>query len=116
MVRMSCTDQFKSGFYNFVTRVRDRRFVAVDRERGLVTAIVAMDQASGKYRTFKMADGKEVSAGPMKPETLAVAETFKIEGGKIRRVEAIQLNVPYGMVTGWSTWEDGMSDKVQDIK
>ncbi len=116
IVRMSCLDQFKSGFYNFVTRVRDRRFVAVDPERGLVTAIFAIDQASGKYRTFKMADGKEVSAGPVKPETLAIAETFKIEGGKIRRVEAIQLNVPYGMVTGWSTWEVGMSDKVQDVK
>jgi hypothetical protein len=116
IVRMSCMDQFKSGFYNFATRVRDRRFVAVDRERGLVTAIFAIDQASGKYRTFKMADGKEVSAGPLKPETLAAAETFKIEGGKIRRIEAIQINVPYGMVTGWSSWEDGMSDKAQDIR
>jgi hypothetical protein len=96
--------------------VRDRRIVAVDRERGLVTAIFAADQASGKYRTFKMADGTEVSAGPMKPETLAIAETFKIEGGKIRRIEAVQLTVPYGMVTAWSTWEDGMSEKVQDIK
>ncbi|MEO5925592.1 MAG: hypothetical protein ABIR70_17350 [Bryobacteraceae bacterium] len=116
IVRMSCLDQFKSGFYNFATRVRDRRFVAVDRERGLVTAIFAIDHASGKYRTFKMADGKEVSSGPMKPETLAVAETFKIEAGKIRRIEAIQINVPYGMVTGWSTWEDGMTDKPQDLK
>ncbi len=116
VLRMNCTDQFKSGYFNFVTRVRDRRFVAVDPERGLVTAIFAVDQASGKYRTFKMADGTQVSAGPVKPETLAAAETFKIEGGKIRRIEAVQLAVPYGMITGWSSWEDGMSDKVQDIK
>lgn len=116
VLRMSCMDQFKSGYYNFVTRARDRRFVAVDRERGLVTAIFALDQASGKYRTFKMADGREVTAGPAKPETLAAAEIFKIEGGKIRRIEAVQINVPYGMVTGWSTWEDGMSEKAQDIK
>ena len=116
VLRMSCLDQFKSGYYNFVTRVRDRRVVAVDRERGLVTTIFAIDQASGKYRTFKMADGTAVTAGPAKPETLAIAETFKIEAGKIRRIEAIQINVPYGMITGWSTWEDGMSDKAQDIK
>jgi hypothetical protein len=113
---LSCTEQFKSGYYNFVTRVRDRRFVAVDRERGLVTAILAMDQPSGKYRNFKMADGKDMTAGPEKPSTLAVAETFKIEGGKIRRVDAVQLNVPYGMVMGWSSWEDGMSSKAQDAK
>jgi hypothetical protein len=116
VLRMSCLDQFKSGYYNFVTRVRDRRIVAVDRERGLATAIFALDQASGKFRTFKMADDAQVQAGPVKPETLAAAETFKIEGGKIRRIEAVLLNVPYGMITGWSTWEDGMSDKVQDVK
>ena len=116
VLRMSCLDQFKSGYYNFATRVRDRRIVAVDRERGLVTAIFALDQASGKYRSFKMTDGTQVTAGPAKPETLAAPETFKIEGGKIRRIEAIQMTVPYGMITGWSSWEDGMSDKVQDIK
>jgi hypothetical protein len=116
VLRMSCLDQFKSGYYNFVTRVRDRRIAAVDPERGLVTAIFAADQASGKYRTFKMADGREVTAGPAKPESLAIAETFKIEGGKIRRIEAVQITVPYGMITGWSSWEDGMSEKIQDIK
>jgi hypothetical protein len=109
-------DQLKSGYYAFVGRVRDRRFVAVDPSRGLVTAILAMDQPSGKARNVTMSDGKTVEAGPMKPTTLAVAETFRIEGGKIRRVDAVQLNVPYGMVMGWSTWEDGMSSKVQEVK
>jgi hypothetical protein len=113
---LGCQAQFKTGYYGFVTRVRDRRFVVVDRERGLVTAIAAMDMPAGKYRTVTMSDGKQVQAGPDKPSTLALAETFKIEGGKIRRVEAVQLNVPYGMVTGWSTWEDGMSSKAQDVK
>lgn len=113
---LGCQEQFKSGYFGFVTRVRDRRFVVVDRERGLVTAIAAMDQPAGKYRNVKLTNGREIAAGPDKPTTLALAETFKIEGGKIRRVEAIQLNVPYGMVTGWSTWEDGMSSKGQDIK
>lgn len=116
LVTLGCEAQFKLGAFNFVTRVRDRRFVAVDRERGLVTAIFAMDQPSGRFRTFKLSDGTEVNAGPMKPETLAIAETFKVENGKIRRVEAVYLTVPYGMVMGWSTWEDGMSSRVQDVK
>lgn len=113
---LGCQEQFKTGYFGFVTRVRDRRFVVVDREHGLVTAITAMDQPAGKYRTVKLTDGKQVEAGPDKPSTLALAETFKIEDGKIRRVEAVQLNVPYGMVTAQSTWEDGMSSKAQDIK
>jgi hypothetical protein len=116
VMAMGCADQFKSGYFHFATRARDRRVVAVDRERGLVTMIYALDQAAGKYRTFKMADGREVSAGPIKPETLLAAETFKVEGGKIRRIEAVQLPVPYAMVGGWSSWEDGMSDKLQEIK
>jgi hypothetical protein len=112
---LGCQDQFKTGYYGFVTRVRDRRFVVVDRERGLVTAIAAMDMPAGKYRKV-VVNGKQVEAGGDKPTTLALAETFKIEGGKIRRVEAVQLNVPYGMVTAQSTWEDGMSSKAQDVK
>jgi hypothetical protein len=33
-----CKEQFESGLLNFVSRIRDRRFVAVDRERGIVFA------------------------------------------------------------------------------
>ncbi|MEI9811255.1 MAG: hypothetical protein WDO18_00645 [Acidobacteriota bacterium] len=43
-----------------------------DRERGLVTAIAAMDQPSGRFSKFKLTDGKEVTAGPDKPTTLAL--------------------------------------------
>ena len=110
-------DQLKSGYYNYVARVRDRRFVAVDRERGLVTAITAVDQPSGKYREFKLADGRSIAAGPEKPTTVLESTTFKIEGGKIRRIETIQLTtVPYGMIGGWSTWEEGMSSSARDMR
>ncbi|MEP6962812.1 MAG: hypothetical protein ABI995_12090, partial [Acidobacteriota bacterium] len=98
MLPMGCLDQFKLGYFNFVTRIRDRRMVAVDLERGVVTAIVAVDESSGKYRNYKLADSREISAGPEKPTTIAIAEMFKIEGGKVRRAEAVQLTVPYGMV------------------
>jgi hypothetical protein len=113
---LGCMDQFKSGYFNFVTRIRDRRFVAVDRERGLVLAITSFDQAAGKYRNYKMADGREMTGGPERQTTLEIAELFKIEAGKIRRVEAVQLTVPYGMISGWSSWEDGMSSKARDMK
>jgi hypothetical protein len=115
-VSKGCLDQFRSGYMNFVSRVRDRRFVAVDRERGTVMAIASFDEPSGKYSTFKMANGVEITAGPMRPETLQVFEAFKIEGGAIRRVEAVQITVPYGMISGWSSYEVGMSSQPQDVK
>jgi hypothetical protein len=41
---------------------------------------------------------------------------FKIEKGKLRQIEAILAQVPYGMNSGWSTWEEGMSDRARDIR
>ena len=85
--------------------------MAVDPERGLVFSFAFFDHPAGKYRDYKMSDGKEVSNGPTRPWTWELAELFKIEGGKIHRVEAVLEQVPYGMLSGWSTWEEGMSTK-----
>lgn len=111
----SCKEQFESGLLYFVTRIRDRRFVAVDRERGLVFAFGFFDHAAGKTRFFKTPDGRDVESGPIAPWTWQIAEIFKIENGLIRRIEAILQKCPYGMNSGWSTFEDGWSDKIQIV-
>ncbi len=108
---LGCKEQFKSGYFHFVTRIRDRRFVVVDPERGLVFSFAFFDHAAGKYRSYPMADGRGVSNGPTRPWTWEIAELFRIEKGKIHRVEALLDQVPYGMLSGWSTWEEGMSAK-----
>ena len=61
-------------------------------------------------------DGRDVIAGPTEPWTWQIAELFKIEKGKIRRIEAVLHRCPYGMNSGWSTYEQGMSDQIQYIK
>ncbi len=109
----SCLEQFQSGLIHFVTRIRDRRFVAVDQERGLVFSFVFFDHAAGETRHFTAPDGRPVTAGPTTPWTWELAEMFKIEKGKIRRIEAILDRAPYGMGSGWSTWEEQMSDRPQ---
>jgi hypothetical protein len=108
---MSCKAAFESGYFNFVTRIRDRRFVAVDVERGLVFSFVFFDHAAGKYRTFKLSDGRDITTGPTRPWTWEIAEMFRIEKGRIRRVEALLEQVPYGMLSGWSNWDEGMSSR-----
>ncbi len=109
----SCLEQFKSGLIHFVTRVRDRRFVAVDPERGIVFAFGFFDHAAGDTRTFRTPDGRTVTAGPKEPWTWEIAETFQIEHGKIHQIMAIMNHVPYGMNSGWSTWEQGRSDRAR---
>jgi hypothetical protein len=111
-----CKQQFESGLIHFVTRIRDRRFVAVDREHGIVFSFCFFDHAAGKSRHFTTPDGRQVVAGPSEPWTWEVAELFKVEKGKIRRIEAILQRCPYGMNSGWSSYEDGLSDKIQMIK
>jgi hypothetical protein len=109
----SCKGQFESGLIHFVTRIRDRRFVAVDQERGLVFSFAFFDHAAGDTRHFQAPDGRKVVAGPTTPWTWQLAEMFKIDKGKIRRIEAILERAPYGMGSGWSSWEDAMSDRAR---
>lgn len=110
----SCREQFQSGLLHFVTRIRDRRFVAIDPERGLVFVYAFFDHSAGDTRTFKTPDGRTVTAGPKQPWTWEIAEGFRLEHGKIRQIMAIMERVPYGMNSGWSTWEEGMSSDARD--
>jgi len=110
-----CKEQFESGLAHFVWRIRDRRFVAVDQERGLVFAFGFFDHALGKDRTFQTPDGRTVTAGPIQPNGWEIAELFKIEKGLIRRIEANMVSPPYGMNSGWSSWKDGLSSAARDV-
>jgi len=110
---LGCRAQFESGFFHFVTRIRDRRFVVIERERGLVLAFVFFDHA-GNCRPVKLADGRTLPAGPARPFTWEIAELFKVERGKIRQIEAVLDQCPYGMTSGWSGWEEGMSSRARD--
>jgi hypothetical protein len=111
----SCLEQFQSGLLHFVNRIRDRRFVAVDEERGIVFAFGFFDHSGGATRNFTLPDGRAVTAGPVQPWTWELAELFKIEKGQIRRIEALLHRSPYGMLSGWSTWSQGMSDAARDV-
>ena len=110
-----CKEQFESGLIHFVWRIRDRRFVAVDQERGLVYSFAFFDHALGKDRTFQTPDGRIVTGGPANPWTWQIAELFKVEKNKIRRIEAVLQQSPYGMNSGWSSWEQGLSSAARDV-
>jgi hypothetical protein len=93
----ACKRQFETGLRNIVSRVRDRRFVAVDRERGIVFAFAFFDHHNINW-------------------TWQLGELFKIENGEIRRIEALFHRAPFGINSGWSTFEQGMSEEAQDIR
>ncbi len=109
----TCREQFESGLLHFVSRIRDRRYVAVDEERGVVASFVFFDHDAGASRTFQTPSGRTVTAGPTQPWTWHIMEVFKVEKGLLHEIEAVLEREPYGMTSGWSSWEDGMSDRIQ---
>lgn len=114
-VQWSCLEQFQSGLLYFVNRIRDRRFVAVDEERGLVFAFAFFDHSGGEFRNAVTPDGRAVTGGPVQPWTWYIAEVFQIDQGRLDQIEAFLQQVPYGMLSGWSEYESGMSSDLQDV-
>ena len=95
--RMGCREQLEKTLIGAVTGIRDRRTVAVDRERGIVFAFAFFDHRPINW-------------------SWQLGELFKIENGQIRRIEAIFIRGPYGMCSGWSTYEQCRSEKIQDVR
>jgi len=96
VLQLGCEAQQRSGFYPFVTSIRDRRFPLVDRERGLVLAFGYFDH-TGTVGDMKLTNGMTVPAPFRSPLTFAIAELFQIDRGRIDQVEAALVTVPYRM-------------------
>jgi len=93
-----CLAQFTGNSLNgIVSRIRDRRFVAVDTERGIAFAFAFFDHHQINW-------------------TWQLAELFRIENGKIRRVEAVFHQAPFGIPSGWSTYEQSISEEIQSVR
>jgi hypothetical protein len=96
-VKRGCKKQFEESLKGIVSRIRDRRFVAVDRERGVVFSFAFFDHENINW-------------------TWQLAELFKVQNGQIRRIEAVFDRAPYGINSGWSTYEQGLSEEPQVIR
>jgi len=93
-----CLANFTGNSLNgIVDRIRDRRFVAADTERGIIFSFAFFDH----YRINW---------------TWQLAELFKIENGKIRRIEAVFHQAPFGIPSGWSTYEQSITEEIQSIR
>ncbi len=99
IIAMSCTEQFKTGYFRFVTEIR-RRHVLVDEERGMVFSFAALDHA-GNIKQVTTSDGQTHDIGQLSPTTLFGGGLFKIINGQIHRIYTVFFSAPYGMKHGW---------------
>ena len=96
---LSARAQFETGYFRFVTRIRERRFPVIDERYGLVFAFAFFDH-DGTVRDYALADGTP-RKGIERPFSWMIAEAFRIERGVFTRIEALMAEVPYGMRSGW---------------
>lgn len=92
---LGVAEQVDAGIFTDIESARDRRVGAIDEERGLIFAIFVFDHAGplasrGGQSRFR------------RPNSMMVAEVWKLRGGLIRQIEAVLDVFPYGMPTGWS--------------
>ena len=112
----SCLEQFRSGLLHFVSRIRDRRIVAIDQEHGLVYAFALLRSCRRRDADLHHARWPQRhrrarrSPGPGRSPSC-----FALRRASIRRIEALLQRVPYRMSSGWSTWEQGQSDVARDV-
>lgn len=101
--KQTCGEQFNiPGFAAAITKIRERRFPIVDEDRGLVYATGFFDHAGIPEVTLPDGTIRKIEGPPFNaPFCFMIGELFKIKNRRITRIEAIVIEVPYGMPSGW---------------
>ena len=99
---MGCQENMNTKIWAYIKAVDPRRFMVVDEKMGIVFGFFMFNHPG----TVLEADVPGVGKIPMPPSAkrpfnVEVAEFFKIQNGKIRQVEGVQLALPYKTPTGW---------------
>jgi hypothetical protein len=100
---MGCKDNLNQNIWSYITHVRPRHYLAVDVERGLVSGMF-MFRHAGTESSYVSDKGQTVpfSAAMLKKQAVVISELFKIEDGKIRRIEAVMTgNLDLDASSGW---------------
>jgi hypothetical protein len=100
-IAAGCEAQFKLGIYHINKRVRERRYQIVDEERGIVVASGFFDH-DNERDTYKLTNGNEMKTALKWPNSITLLEAFRVNNGKIDRIEAVFTYVPYFMHNPWA--------------
>jgi hypothetical protein len=100
---LGCRDNINSRTLSYITKIRPRRLIIIDEEKGLVFGF-PMFVHRGNVRSIKIVGVPGLDTIPMTglgTSDLEAGEMFKIRGGKIHEIEAMGFILPYGSKTGW---------------
>ena len=93
---LTCAQQIDTKTFAYIHKIRPRRVLAVDEQKGIVAAFPLFVH-DGTRR------GAPPNATPGMLQNLVTMETFGIRGGRIHEVEAFPfVTIPYGLGNGWT--------------
>ena len=99
---MSVREQVESGYVAYIDAVRDRRIVAIDETRGLVAMVVVFDHPARVHSVAVKGIGEvALPEYHRSPNSMLIAELFKIRAGRIVHIEAVLESIPFEAPTGW---------------
>ncbi|MBO0713725.1 MAG: hypothetical protein J2P59_03130 [Acidimicrobiales bacterium] len=100
--RMEIDEQISTGYFEYISEIRDRRYPVIDEERGLVLGIVFFEHP-GHLTSVEVKGVGTVELRPFarRPSSALIFELFKVESGRITAVEAMLDMFPFGMRSGW---------------
>jgi hypothetical protein len=99
---LGCHDSMNTHGLSYITKIRPRRLIVIDEEKGLVFGF-PMFVHRGNVRQIKIIGVPGVDTIPMNfgPIDLEAAEIFAIRNGKIHEIEAMGFLLPFNSKTGW---------------
>jgi hypothetical protein len=96
-----CADGMNSGVFQVITAIKPRRVLVVDEEKGLTFGVYMFQHKGLTQITMKDGSTRPAPYFVGQPVTMPMAEVFKIVNGNIREVEAVGVQIPYGLGPGW---------------
>jgi len=99
---MGCRENMNTKIWAYIKSVNPRRFLIVDEKMGIVFGFFMFNHPGTVLSADVPGIGKiDMPPSAKRPFSVEVAEFFKIQNGKIRQIEGVQLALPYRQPTGW---------------
>lgn len=100
----TCPDQIETGMFKYVSAISPRRFPVVDRQKGLVLALIRYNHP-GNVLSIRLTDGtvEDMSKDSwgQHPTSGLAAELFQVENGQIQRIWGVYTKMHYKNPVGW---------------
>jgi hypothetical protein len=100
---LGCRENVNHPMWNYITQIAPRGHLVVVEERGLVSGMY-MFRHGGTEPTYTLPSGEVVkhSEAMLRRQAVVISELFKIEDGRIRRIEAVMAGgLDHDASSGW---------------